>query len=79
MIPEATGARGYTEDPPSKRPKPTGEEKGECLSICIFAEDDCTHRQACRFFHKKPMVEAGKGVIRAESCSVMARCGPTPF
>ena len=36
MIPEATGARGYTEDPPSKRPKPTGEEKGECLLICIF-------------------------------------------
>ena len=66
VMPEATGARSFTEDPPSKKSKPAGDKK-KASSYCFafFAVDGCTHGQACRFSHKKPVGEADKGVIRA--------------
>jgi hypothetical protein len=66
VMPEATGARGPTEDPPAKKSRPAGEKKkASAYCFAFFAVDGCTHGQACRFSHKKPVTEADKGVIRA--------------
>jgi hypothetical protein len=66
VMPEATGARSSTEDPPSKKLKPAGEKKkASAYCFAFFSVDGCTHGQACRFSHKKPVAEADKGVIRA--------------